>query len=63
VNKAIIPAKRKAKGVPPLAKETANPKTAKIHPPTIPPIPMAIASFSFIVSEDFLVAIYFSEIS
>jgi hypothetical protein len=46
-----------------LAKETANPKTAKIPPPTIPPIPMAIASFSFIVSEDFLVAIYFSEIS
>jgi len=27
-------------------KETARPKTAKIPPPTIPPIPMAIAAFS-----------------
>ena len=47
---ANIPAKRKAKGVPPLESETASPKTAKIPPPTMPPTPMEMASLSPILS-------------
>jgi len=53
VIKAIIPANKKAKGVPPFASDTANPKTANIPPPTMPPIPIEMApvklSFSFIL--------------
>lgn len=36
-------------GVPPLAIETARPKTAKMPPPTIPPIPIAMASLRVIL--------------
>ncbi|VAV85324.1 hypothetical protein MNBD_BACTEROID02-1485, partial [hydrothermal vent metagenome] len=43
---AIIPAIRKEIGVPPFPKETAKPNTAKMPPPTIPPIPMEMASFN-----------------
>ncbi|NPA68902.1 MAG: hypothetical protein GXO50_09875, partial [Chlorobi bacterium] len=46
VIRAIIPAAKNETGVPPFPKETANPKTANIPPPTIPPIPIKIASFS-----------------
>ena len=38
------PAIRKATGVPPLASDTAKPSTAKMPPPTMPPMPMDTAS-------------------
>ena len=41
VNKATTPEIRKARGVPPWAICTARPRTAKMPPPTIPPIPIA----------------------
>ena len=43
---AISPAIKNEIGVPPFARATAKPSTAKIPPPTMPPIPIEMASFS-----------------
>lgn len=55
-----MPAIRKARGVAPLDKETASPRTAKIPPPTIPPIPIEMASLSpmVLLSELFKVLVF-----
>ena len=41
---ATKPAIKKARGAPPSESWTARPSTAKIPPPTIPPIPIAATS-------------------
>ena len=59
---AKIPANKNAKGVPPLASETASPSTAKIPPPTIPPIPIEIASFNVFQKHEIEFVLKLSEI-
>ena len=50
----MIPAIQNERGVAPFPRETANPSTAKIPPPTIPPIPIEIASLRFIFLFEFI---------